>query len=224
MNIERYKLPAIIAAGLHGALFLCMTETTARPIVLLPKPEPVTYTSFPKDEPVVLPPEDERGGEVNPTPAGAKPLPSAPEVLAPPARDPTFTVPLTNYPPSIDPVKTLGEHRGLPPGPGGGTEGFGPVGIPEAVSLDRIPRAVVQPAPDYPDLLRREGVDGAVTVQFVVDTNGQVMSAEAVKWTHREFVAPAVRAVLRWRFQPGTMDGRKVRFRMAVPIEFNATR
>jgi hypothetical protein len=29
--------------------------------------------------------------------------------------------------------------------------------------------------------------------------------------------------VLRWRFEPGTIGGRRVSFRMAVPIEFNAT-
>ena len=81
---------------------------------------------------------------------------------------------------------------------------------------------MVQRAPGYPEMLRRDGVDGSVTVEFVVGTDGRVLQAEAVKWSHREFVEPAVRAVREWRFEPGTQGGRKVRFRMAVPIEFNA--
>ena len=55
-----------------------------------------------------------------------------------------------------------------------------------------------------------------------MDTSGRVVSAEAVRWTHRNFVDSAVRAVLLWRFEPGTIDGRKVSFRMAIPIEFVA--
>jgi TonB family protein len=62
-----------------------------------------------------------------------------------------------------------------------------------------------------------------VTVEFVVDTAGRVVSAEALRWTHRDFVDPTVQAVLRWRFEPGTIKGRKVNFRMTIPVEFVAT-
>jgi len=59
-----------------------------------------------------------------------------------------------------------------------------------------------------------------VTVEFAVDTEGRVVRAEAVRYTHREFAEPAVRAVLKWRFEPGRRHGRVVPFRMAVPMEF----
>ena len=105
-------------------------------------------------------------------------------------------------------------------GPGDGPGSF--PSVPDIRSLDRVPRATVRPVPSYPDAMRKSGTSGSVTVEFVVDTTGRVVTAEAVRWTHREFVDPAVLAVLRWRFEPGTMNGRKVSFRMAVPIEFNA--
>lgn len=79
-----------------------------------------------------------------------------------------------------------------------------------------------QPAPTYPYAMRTAGITGSVVVEFVVNMAGEVITADAVKWTHRDFVDPAVRAVMHWRFEPGTVQGKKVRFRMAVPIEFNA--
>jgi TonB family protein len=68
--------------------------------------------------------------------------------------------------------------------------------------------------------MRQSGETGSVMVEFEVDTLGRVIRAVAVRYTHREFVDPAVRAVLRWHFEPGKRHGKTVPFRMAVPIEF----
>lgn len=222
MNIERYKWPVIIAASLHGALFLSIPDTTAQDIT--PPDDDVKAWVKPPVEPIEVPlepPEDRTTGDAG----GPRPLPSTPDIPPLIADSARLTVPVSAYEPTINPVKTLLDRTSLTnlPGVGHGT-GMGSVGIPGVDRLDRAPRAMVQPSPDYPTTLRQDGVSGSVAVQFVVDTTGRVMSAEAVKWTHREFVEPAVRAVLRWRFEPGTLDGRKVRFHMVVPIEFNAER
>ena len=71
--------------------------------------------------------------------------------------------------------------------------------------------------------MQRSGTEGSGTVEFVVGTDGHVISAEAVNSTHRDFATAAVDAVLRWKFEPGTINGRKVRFRMVVPVQFNWT-
>jgi protein TonB len=219
MNIERYKLPVIIAASLHGALFLSTPDTTtARDIT----PTDTAVWKKPPVEPIEVPldPADD-SGEAG---GGPKPLVTSPDIPQPSAEKADFTVSVSPYAPAINPVNTLIDHTGLPRVPGVGPGDLGGMGIPGVRNLDRVPRAMVQPSPDYPTSLRNDGIGGSVTVEFVVDTSGRVMSAEAVKWTQREFVEPAVRAVMRWRFEPGTLDGRKVRFRMAVPIEFNAER
>jgi protein TonB len=223
MNIERYKLPAIIAASLHGALFLIIPDPTVghatEPVDV---PNEWEKPAMPDPLPVDLTPPEEHESIV---PAGGgKPLPSMPDVPQLLTATPLFTVPVMQHMPSLDPVKSLAEYRGEPVGPGVGPGDLANVGIPGIANLDRVPRAMVQPSPSYPSSLRNDGVSGSVTVEFVVDTAGRVITAEPVKWTHREFVEPAVRAVLRWRFEPGTLDGRKVRFRMAVPIEFAADR
>ncbi len=221
MNTQRFGLPVIIAAALHGSLFLISAEPEIIVITPPTKPAPVVFTPF-QEEPIATPPENsDDSGKSASAPAGSLPsLPDVPAPLTTPSE--AFTVPVTPYRASIDPVKDLRGVTGLPDGIG---DGSGPVGrpsIPGVDKLDRVPRAVAQPSPTYPEMLRREGVNGSVTVEFVVGTDGRVVQAEAVKWDRREFVEPAVRAVWRWRFEPGTQHGRKVSFRMAVPIEFSA--
>ncbi len=47
--------------------------------------------------------------------------------------------------------------------------------------LDRMPRPTFQARPQYPFELRRAGITGEATVDFVVDANGQVQNARAIK-------------------------------------------
>jgi TonB family protein len=135
---------------------------------------------------------------------------------------PTFTTPI-HEPTS---VRTLDNSRILDrEGLDGVLNGIGKV--PNIISgigdLDRVPRATAQISPDYPSAMRQIGESGSVTVEFVVDTSGRVIRAEAIRFSRREFVEPAVRAVLKWHFEPGMRNGQRVPFRMAVPIEFNGT-
>jgi protein TonB len=58
-------------------------------------------------------------------------------------------------------------------------------------------------------------------VEFIVDEHGSVFDAHAVNTTDRVFNDAAVRAVSKWRFEPGTVHGEVVRFRMAVPVVFH---
>lgn len=220
MNTQRFGLPVIIAAGLHGALFLILPESpvaNAAPPVVRPADRPPV-----PPEPIEIPLNGEVSDPAEPS-GGPRPLPATPDV---PPLDPgktEFTVPVEV---SVPPVEVDRRRDKIPPMPFGPGDGSGngpaiPRNIVDSRMLDRAPRAVAQQSPDYPRTLHNEGVGGSVMVEFVVDTTGRVISAEAVRWTHREFVDPAVRAVLRWKFEPGTVGGRKVRFRMAVPMEFN---
>jgi protein TonB len=57
-------------------------------------------------------------------------------------------------------------------------------------------------------------------VEFVVDEAGHVLDPHVLRSSNPLFEAPTLRAVAKWRFEPGRKDGRVVRFRMAVPVEF----
>jgi len=157
MNIQRYTWPVIIAASLHGALFLGRLDRT--PIhestfsvedILPPKP--------PTEIIEVTLPDPETGAEAVPAVGGpaARELPEITPLLL---DSKVITQPVVeNVRPEIY-AKLLKEVRGL----GGPDLGAGPtVGssfIP-AVKLDRRPRATAQMSPDYPATMRHEKVAG----------------------------------------------------------------
>ncbi|MCX6955435.1 MAG: energy transducer TonB [Verrucomicrobia bacterium] len=119
--------------------------------------------------------------------------------------------------PDINAVKvwTIPENirRGTKPGDHGGN-------IFNLADLDRIPEPVMQPAPVYPPTLKREGLTAKVTVEFIVDTQGQVQSPVVIASSHPGFDEAAMIGVGKWRFRAGLNGGAKVNTRMRVPIIF----
>ena len=89
--------------------------------------------------------------------------------------------------------------------------------------LDQIPVAKYQAFPQYPFEMRRAGVTGEVVVDFIVTSDGDVRNAYAARSTQREFEAPAVAAVSKWKFRPGKRGGRAVNTHMQVPVAFTLT-
>lgn len=98
---------------------------------------------------------------------------------------------------------------------------FRGVEIFDASKLDQaaVPRS--QPEPVYPHEMKRAGIKGNVTVEFIVDTAGNVQDAFALNSSQREFEAPAVAAVMKWKFKAGRKGGRDVVTRMRVNIGFS---
>jgi periplasmic protein TonB len=86
--------------------------------------------------------------------------------------------------------------------------------------LDQQPTPKFQARPQYPFEMRRAGIAGDVVVEFIVDTNGDVQDAHAIRSSQREFEAAAVSAVSKWKFKAGRKGGRDVPTRMQVPIVF----
>lgn len=88
--------------------------------------------------------------------------------------------------------------------------------------VDRPPQPRFQARPQYPFDMRRAGISGEVVVALVVDANGDVSNADAVRSSRAEFEAAAVQAVSKWKFRPGNKNGRNVGTRLQVPIVFTA--
>ena len=72
----------------------------------------------------------------------------------------------------------------------------------------------------YPDFAVRAGIEGRVTVQFVVDERGNVVDPVAVRCPNELLCEAAVKAVQASRFTPGQQRGRPVKVRFAVPVVF----
>ena len=102
----------------------------------------------------------------------------------------------------------------------------GPIGRTGTViagDLDNPPRVRAQTAPQYPFGEKAQGVTGEVLVEFTVDERGAVLEPRVVRSSSRVFEEPTLRAVAKWRFEPGKRDGRVVRFKMVVPVVFSLT-
>jgi protein TonB len=105
--------------------------------------------------------------------------------------------------------------------PAGEKIGSGGPPVLPAHLLDNPPHATYRAAPAYPFEARRTGLSGEVVVEFVVNERGEVLVPSVVRSSAQVFDEPTLRAVARWKFEPGRKDGRPVRFRMSVPVVFN---
>lgn len=86
--------------------------------------------------------------------------------------------------------------------------------------LDQKPVPRFMARPNYPRAQRDAKIAGEAVVDFVVDTDGNVRNAFALRATHDDFGKAAVEAVEKWKFQPGRRGGRDVNTHMQVPIVF----
>lgn len=210
-----FVLAVLCAAALHAAFFFGDLLFPASPAVR-PVPAPAEEIiqfeiPLPAEEP---PKTTEAHGEETADP-----------VLSPPmlADVPIVTVSVFTQPIQIAPqniqvgASTVRVPVGRPGSPLG--KGFGAVF--DLNNIDQAPTLRSHVPPDFPLELRRSGTSGSVTVEFVVDRDGNVASARAVEASHTAFESPAVNAVRRWKFRPGKKDGRVVNTRVRQVINFN---
>ena len=94
-------------------------------------------------------------------------------------------------------------------------------GVFELFELDEPPQALVKFQPLYPAQARMRQIEGTVVLEFVVGSEGRPRDIEVVSSTPGQvFAEAAVRAVNRWRFSPGTREGRPVPVRVRQKITF----
>ena len=220
--LRQLIIPGIIAATLHGGLLLIPAKPP-------PPPPPGTETK-PFDEPPPLPKvpvvietsTDRQQDTDNKPPAPANPLPPSLDPTIRPQIDTPDISELIVF--NTSDIKTAMIVWQVPPGPPGeelGTpDGKGVGGLIDYTLLDKQPRTLFQAKPDYPHALKNAGITGTVTVLFMVDENGYVHDARVIETTESGFNDAALRAVSRWRFEPGRHLGRRVAFKMSVPFQF----
>lgn len=142
-------------------------------------------------------------------------------------------------PPSLVDLPTTVDVRALqqpmqPPPPPGLTSAKGAITIPvvkpgsqfgkgmkdlfNVGDLDQRPQPVAQIPPDFPYEMKRAGISGTVDVEYIVDSNGNVVQVQVIRSSQREFEEPVTRALLKWRFRPGKKGGRAVNTRVQQTI------
>lgn len=82
------------------------------------------------------------------------------------------------------------------------------------------PKPIKMGAPIYPAALAQSGLRGKVAVTMVINDQGRVQDAVVLESNNPGFNEAAIEAVLKWRFEPARIDGRRVNTRVNQLIEF----
>lgn len=93
------------------------------------------------------------------------------------------------------------------------------------VVVEQMPELIggmskLQASVTYPEMARRAGIEGRVTVQFIVNENGEVENAKVVRGIGGGCDEEALKAVKNAKFEPGMQRGRPVRVQYALSINF----
>jgi len=207
----------VVSLALHATILGAFNRKTVVQTKVVKEEEAVVQFEMPplEDEP------EEKVEELNEevvenimAPPSLVDLPSVVPVNA-------FTQPITPPPPP-----GLTANKGaitIPVNKPGANFGKGISNLFNVGDLDQQPVARVRPAPSYPYDMRRAGINGSVVVEFIINTEGDVIQTQVVKSSHREFEMPALQAVQKWKFKPGRKGGRVVNVRASQLLEFNAT-
>jgi protein TonB len=227
-------LPALLLAlGLHLLLFRMMipvresrppvlsghnrvTVTLARPAPPLPEPAAEIAEAVPPPpvpEPVAAP-VPERKPPVVPAP---RPAPEQRKKVLPAGKKRPDPLPPVADQPS-------GASRPAAPpadGPGGGTVP-GPEPERTAAALRQaVPLAADNRPPEYPALARKRGWEGRVLLAVEVAADGTARAVRVEAGSGHDLLdEAALRAVRKWRFQPGTRDGEPAAMQVLVPVHF----
>ncbi|MDB6092512.1 MAG: TonB family protein [Verrucomicrobia bacterium] len=211
----RFVIPSAVAVALHALAFYGFPH--------LHRPADPKHAPFcPADVMRVLDfPQPAENPDATAAPRGNPDVVRTEEPAAPPPDDSNrITIPrMATKPAPMNPAYVLLD---------------GPIGVPEGVNtlpgngnvipssaLDNPPQTRSRIAPIYPMDAKHDGRPGDVLVEFTVDENGRVINPKVVRSNDPVFENPTLRAIAKWRFEPGRKNGRAVRFRMALPVQYS---
>lgn len=86
-----------------------------------------------------------------------------------------------------------------------------------------VPRLITKPAPHYTAEAMRARIQGRVSLSCVVNTEGMCEDIRVTESldTVNGLDAEAVWTAMQWRFTPGTLDGKPVKVRIMIQLDFN---
>lgn len=74
---------------------------------------------------------------------------------------------------------------------------------------------------NYPPAAKNKGIEGVVLVNFIIDSNGNVIDVESSSTADPLLVKEAIRLVkLLPRWKPASAEGRPVKIKSSIPVSF----
>lgn len=196
------------------------------PLPASPPPLPPEPEKSPVEKPVTKP------KPVVKKPAALKKKPSEKVVPIPtppvPAPEMAIQEPKTQAPPSVEKAKPAASDPPpapvpppFPAAPGDSDRTPRETANVSAAMVMATPRYSENPPPEYPAIARRRGYQGTVILEVFVKESGRVGNLRiAESSSHSLLDKAALKAVKRWKFQPGRRQGLPVAMWIRVPVDF----
>jgi protein TonB len=83
----------------------------------------------------------------------------------------------------------------------------------------RPPRLVSKASPAYPPLAKQTKVQGLVTIDAVIDTEGNVVEMQVVSG-HPLLISAALEAVRQWKYEPTYLNDQPIAVKLIVSVNF----
>jgi len=91
----------------------------------------------------------------------------------------------------------------------------------ELKEVDLAPRLIKAVAPRYPADYKKQGIQGNVVLQIIIDENGMPEDIKIASLTHKGFADAAIEAAKQYRYSPAYYQGKPVKIRVKQPITFS---
>ena len=92
------------------------------------------------------------------------------------------------------------------------------------VAIESQPEFIHREPAVYPEIARKMGLQGRVTVEVTIDAQGKPIQAKVVKSASDVFNESAVEAVMKYTFKPAMMSTGPVTSKIMIPIDFRMSR
>jgi TonB family protein len=90
----------------------------------------------------------------------------------------------------------------------------------QELSHNTPPQITYKVEPEYSDEARVAGLEGAVVLRVVVDTDGKPRDGRVIRGLGLGLDEKAIAAVANWRFQPATKDGQPKAVQAQIEVNF----
>jgi len=92
------------------------------------------------------------------------------------------------------------------------------------VAIESQPELLRREPAVYPEIAKKMGLQGRVTVEVTIDAQGKPIQAKVVKSASDIFNEAAIEAVMKYSFKPAMMSTGPVTAKIMIPIDFRMTR
>jgi TonB family protein len=83
-----------------------------------------------------------------------------------------------------------------------------------------FPELIYTPEPDFSDEARKRHIEGMVVLSAIVTSKGETTDVRVLNGLGHGLDEKAVEAVRRWKFHPGSKDGKPVSVELKVEVSF----